>query len=102
MGEEDGRLGPPPDHIINEGQYLARYGARQQDGTQDPGELKSLIDVTGSRARQTGRVDVLRDAFMMSLCNLPRHLRNLSRVSRLRHGLNLRTAKDPIQSEVMP
>ena len=102
MGEEDGRLGPPPGHIINEGQYLARYGARQQDGTQDPGELKSLIDVTGSRARQTGRVDVLRDALMMSLCFSPRNIRWLPDVSVSRHQAELRTLQDSIQNEVMP
>lgn len=45
MDEEDGRLGPPPGHII--------------------GNL--LIDVTGGRTQQPGRDDVLTDADMKSL-----------------------------------
>jgi hypothetical protein len=102
MDEEDGRLGPPPGHIINAGQCLARYGARQQDGTQDPGKLKSLIDVTGSRARQTGRVDVLRDALMMSLCSSIENSVQMRNVYKLRHALHLRTLEDSIQREVMP
>ena len=68
MDEEDGRLGPPPGHIIGNGAYSAKYGTRQQDGFQDPGKLRLLIDVTDGRARQPGRVDVLTDALMTSLC----------------------------------
>ena len=70
MDEEDGRLGPSPGHIIGNGACSAEYGTRQQDGFQNPGVLKLLMDVTGSRARQPGRVDVLTDALMMSLCSL--------------------------------
>jgi hypothetical protein len=71
MDEEDGRLGPPPGHIIGNGPYSAKYGTRQRDGFQDPGKLKPLIDVTDGRARQPGRTDVLTDALMMSLCSSP-------------------------------
>jgi hypothetical protein len=71
MDEEDGRLGPPPGHIIGNGAYSAKYGTRQRDGFQDPGKLKLLIDVTDGRARQPGRVDVLTDASMTSLCSSP-------------------------------
>jgi hypothetical protein len=69
MDEEDGRLGPPPGHIIGDGAYSAKYGTRQQDGFQDPDRLKLLIDVTDVRARQPGRSDVLADASTKSLCN---------------------------------
>ena len=71
MDEDDGRPGPPPGHIIGNGAYSAKYGTRQQDGFQDPGKLKPLIDVTDGRARQLGRVDVLTDALMTSLCFYP-------------------------------
>ena len=70
MDEEDGRLGPPPGHIVGNGAYSAEYGTRQQDGFQDPGMLQMLVDVTGVRALQPGRVDVLTDALMTSLCSL--------------------------------
>ena len=102
MDEEDGRLGPPPGHIIDVGSCPPRYGPRQRAGAHDPGELRTLIDVTGSRARQTGRVDVLRDALMMSLCSLLKHFRCDVQVSIPRHWPNFRTSKDPIQFEVMP
>jgi hypothetical protein len=69
MDEEDGRPGPPPGHIIGDGSYFAKYGTRQQEGFQDPGRLKLLIDVTEGRARQSGRVDALTDASTMSLCS---------------------------------
>src|SRR5579863_798423 len=72
MDEEDGRLGPPPGHIVGDGAYSAEYGTRQQDGFQDPGMLQMLIDVTGVRALQPGRVDVLTDASMMSLRSILR------------------------------
>jgi hypothetical protein len=68
MDEEDGRRGPLPGHIIGNGPYSAEYGARQQDGFPDPDGLK-LMDVTGGRAHQPGRVDVLTDASMMPLCS---------------------------------
>jgi len=55
----------------------------------------------GPRARQTGRVDVLPDALMMSLCSSVRSFRQTVNVSRLRHGLHLRTAIDLIQNEGM-
>jgi hypothetical protein len=67
MDEEDGRLGPQPGHIIGNGAYLAKYGTRQQDGFQDPGESQRLIDVTGGRALKLGRFDVLTDASTKSL-----------------------------------
>ena len=73
MDEEDGRLGPPPGHIIGNGAYSAKYGTRQRDGFQNPGRLKLLIDVTDGRARQPGRVDVLTDASMTSLCSSRAH-----------------------------
>ena len=75
MDEEDGRLGPPPGHIIGNGAYSAKYGTRQRDGFQDPGRLQLLVDVTVVRARQPGRVDVLTDASMMSLCSSPANIR---------------------------
>ncbi len=71
MDEEDGRPGPPPGHIIGNGAYSAEYGTLQRDGFQDPDRLKLLIDVTGVRARQTGRADVPTDASTKSLCNSP-------------------------------
>jgi hypothetical protein len=74
MDEEDGRLGPPPGHIIGNGAYSAKYGTRQRDGFQDPGRLQLLVDVTVVRARQPGRVDVLTDASMMSLCSSPANI----------------------------
>jgi hypothetical protein len=52
MDEEDGRLGPPPGHIIGKA----------------PTRLL-LMHVTGGRAQQTGRADVLWDALAMSLCH---------------------------------
>ena len=55
----------------------------------------------GPRARQTGRVDVLRDALMMSLCHLPKNFNRVSKVSKLRPELDLRTFKEPTKSEVM-
>jgi hypothetical protein len=67
MDEEDGRLGPPPGHIIGNRAYSAKYGTRQLDGFQDPGTLQLLIDVTGDRARQSARADVLADASTKSL-----------------------------------
>ena len=71
MDEEDGRLGPLLGHIIGNGAYSAKYGTRQQRGFQDPGRLQKLMDVTGGRARQTGRADVLTDALANSLCHHP-------------------------------
>jgi hypothetical protein len=71
MDEEDGRLGPPPGHIIGNGAYFTKYEARQQDGSPDPCRLKLLIDVTEGRARQSGSIDVLTDVCMMSLCSAP-------------------------------
>ena len=103
MDEEDGRLGPLLGHIIGNGAYSAKYGTRQQDGFQDPGRLQLLLmDVTGDRARQIGRIDVLRDALMMSLCFSPRNIRWLPDVSVSRHQAELRTLQDSIQNEVMP
>jgi hypothetical protein len=102
MDEEDGRLGPPPGHIIDVGSYAARCGIRQQGGAKDPGELRSPIDVTGSRARQIGRVDVLRDALMMSLCHPLQKLHRVLQISNLRPRLNFCTLTDPTQNEVMP
>ena len=67
MDEEDGRLGPPPGHIIGNGTYSAKYGTRQPDGIQNPGRLQLLVDVTGVRAWQSGRADVLADASTKSL-----------------------------------
>ena len=52
MDEEDGRLGPPPGHIIGKAP------------TRPP-----LMHVTGGRAQHTGRADVLWDALAMSLCH---------------------------------
>jgi hypothetical protein len=83
MDEEDGRLGPPPGHIIGNGPYSAKYGARQQDGFHDPGLLEPLVDVTDGRARQLGRIDVLTDASAMSLCSSTEKLPSLpGRMSR--------------------
>jgi hypothetical protein len=69
MDEEDGRLGPPLGHIIGNGAYSAKSGTRHPDGLQDPDRLQRLMDVTGGRARQTGRADVLADALTNSLCH---------------------------------
>jgi hypothetical protein len=69
MDEEDGRLGPPRGHIIGNG--AAKCRPRQQHGSEDPGRLQKLIDVTDGRARQTGRADVLTDALANSLCHHP-------------------------------
>jgi hypothetical protein len=102
MDEEDGRLGPPPGHIIDVGPYPARCGTRQQGGAQHPDELRLLMDVTGSRAQQIGRIDVLRDALMMSLCHPLHKLHRVLQISKLRPRLNLCTLKDPTQNEVMP
>lgn len=102
MDEEDGRLGPQPGHIIDEGSYRARYAAQQQVGAQIPGRLKSLNDVTGSRAQKFGRIDVLRDALMMSLCHAPKHFHRVQPISESNSGPKVRAFKDPNKSEVMP
>jgi hypothetical protein len=103
MDEEDGRLGPLLGHIIGNGAYSAKYGTRQQDGFQDPGRLQILLmDVTGDRARQIGRIDVLRDALMMSLRHSLQKLQWVLPFSKLRPGSDLCTLKTQLKNEVMP
>jgi hypothetical protein len=102
MDEEDGRLGPPSGHIIDVGPYPARWVTRQQGGAQHPGGLRSLIDVTGSRAQQIGRVDVLRDAFMTSLCHSLLKFQKVLQISWFRSGSDFCALKDPTRNEVMP
>ena len=58
----------------------------------------------GPRARQSGRVDVLTDAFTTSLCHSNSHISTtrVPQVSLLRAGCYLRTLKFLIQNEEMP
>jgi len=56
----------------------------------------------GPRALKSGRVDVLTDALTSSLCDQPEHFSRVLQVPILGLALDLRTHKDPIQSEVMP
>ena len=87
MDEEDGRLGPLPGHIV---------GARS----------RRQMNVTGSRAQQTGRVDAPQDARATSLClspsqSNPNHFR-VPQVSILRPETNqLTPPKAVIHCEVM-
>ena len=56
----------------------------------------------GPRARQTGRVDVLRDALMMSLCHSSKHLHSAHKNPEAIFGPEICALKDPTQSEVIP
>ena len=56
----------------------------------------------GPRALKSGRVDVLTDALTNSLCHPTTYFSWVPQVSNLRLGLDVRTRKYPIQSEVMP
>ena len=103
MDEEDGRLGPLLGHIIGNGAYSAKYGTLHQDGFQDPGRSQMLLrDVTGDRARQIGRIDVLRDALMMSLRHSLQKLQRVLPFSKLRLGSDLCILKTQLKNEVMP
>ena len=48
----------------------------------------------GPRARQTGRIDVLRDALMMSLCHSPKPLHTVLQISDLSSGPDICAHKD--------
>jgi hypothetical protein len=87
MDEEDGRLGPQPGHNI--------------------GKVYTLpMDVTGSRAQQTGRVDALQDARTKSLCHLREHsypqISGKPQVSIQRPARNQYPSKALIHREVNP